>query len=479
MNQPNIKINILLSSLYQVLTLIIPFITAPYISRVLGSNGVGIYSYTGSIQTYFAMFAALGTVTYGAREIARNRTDKKQYSKLFWEIEILTIVTTAVCLVFWGVWILLNKEYQLYYLILTLNLLAVLFDISWFYTGLEQFKYTVFQNSIFKILGTISLFVFINDANDTALYIGIMALTTLLSNMTMWIYLPRFLVKTSLKHLEIKKHFKETLVYFVPTIATSIYTVLDKTMIGLITGNIDENGYYEQATKIINMLKAVTFTALNSVLGARISFLFAKKRYDEIQERIDMSLEYILFMGFAICFGLLGVADRFVPLFFGQGYDRVIGLLYMFSPMVIIIGVSNCLGTQFYTPAGYRKESAKYIIFGAVLNFVLNLFLIPLFWGYGAVISSLAAELSISILYVRHSRGYVSFEKIFRKSLTKLVSGIVMFVIVVLIGKIITTGIVLTIAIQVLIGALTYCGMLLLLKDNSISLIVEKFLRKG
>lgn len=479
MNQPNIKINILLSSLYQVLTLIIPFITAPYISRVLGSNGVGIYSYTGSIQTYFAMFAALGTVAYGAREIARNRTDKKQYSKLFWEIEILTIVTTAVCLVFWGVWILLNKEYQLYYLVLTLNLLAVLFDISWFYTGLEQFKYTVFQNSIFKILGTISLFVFINDANDTGLYIGIMALTTLLSNMTMWFYLPRFLVKTNLKHLEIKKHFKETLVYFVPTIATSIYTVLDKTMIGLITGNIDENGYYEQATKIINMLKAVTFTALNSVLGARISFLFAKKRYDEIQERIDMSLEYILFMGFAICFGLLGVADRFVPLFFGQGYDRVIGLLYMFSPMVIIIGVSNCLGSQFYTPAGYRKESAKYIIFGAVLNFVLNWFMIPLFWSYGAVISSLASELSISILYICHSRGYVSFEKIFRKSLTKLVSGIVMFLIVIFIGKVITTGIVLTIMIQVFVGALTYCGMLLLLRDNSVSLIIDKFLRKG
>lgn len=477
MKQPDIKVNIILSSLYQVLILIIPFVTAPYISRVLGATGVGIYSYTSSIQTYFSMFAALGTVTYGAREIARNRSNKIIYSKLFWEIEILTIFTTSICLLFWGIWTLINREYKIYYLILSINLLATLFDISWFYTGIEQFKYIVSQNTIFKILGTISLFLFINTPSDIGKYILIMALTTLLANISMWFYLRKFLVRVPLKNISLKKHFRETLVYFIPTIATSIYTVLDKTMIGIITNDIDENGYYEQATKIVNMLKSMTFTALNNVVGARISYLFAKKQYDEIQKRIDTSLEFILFIGFAICFGLLGVVDSFVPLFFGEGYNKVIGLLYMFSPMVVIIGISNCLGSQFYTPAGYRKESAKYIILGAILNFVLNLFLIPLFWSYGAVVSSLVAELTITVLYVRHSRGYVTSKKIFSKSFSKFVAGILMLVAILAVKQITNFGYFQTLVMQVVIGAAVYVGVLVGFKDLSIQLFLGKFLK--
>ena len=152
-----------------------------------------------------------------------------------------------------------------------------------------------------------------------------MSLTTLLGTMSMWIYLPKFLKKVKIKELKIVHHFKETLIYFIPTIATSIYTVLDKTLIGVITNNEKENGFYEQATKIINMTKALTFTSLNTVLGARISYLFVEEKMDEIRKRIDASINYIFLMGFGIMFGLMGVANRFVPAFFGSGYEEVAG----------------------------------------------------------------------------------------------------------------------------------------------------------
>lgn len=150
MKEPSIKKNLLLSTAYQVLTMLTPLITTPYISRVLGAGGIGIYSYTYSIESYFSMFAALGTVSYGSREIARNRNDRKRYSLLFWEVELLTILTTSVCLILWGILVTISTKYKLYYTILSFYLIATMFDISWLYAGIEQFRYTVVQNSIFK-----------------------------------------------------------------------------------------------------------------------------------------------------------------------------------------------------------------------------------------------------------------------------------------------------------------------------------------
>ena len=119
-------------------------------------------------------------------------------------------------------------------------------------------------------------------------------------------------------------------------------------------------------------------------------------------------------MGIGICFGLIGVSGRFVPLYLGPGYDRVVTMLVLMSPIVVIIGVSNCLGSQYYTPSGNRKLSAKFIIIGAVVNLTLNLILIPRFWGYGAIVASLIAEPVITVLYFRHCNGYLTADTLFK-----------------------------------------------------------------
>ena len=475
MRNNSLKFNIILSSIHQLLTLFLPLVTAPYVSRVLGAEGTGIFSYTSSIQAYFTLFAALGTGVYGVREIARKRNNKKQYSTLFWEIELLTVLTSSVAIILWFLWAIFSKEFQLIYLILTLNLFAVLFDISWFYTGLEQFVYTIGLNALFKIFGTIAIFTFIKEPSDLNTYIFIIASTSLLSSISLWIYLPKILVKVSLNTLSLKGHLKQTLIYFVPTIATSIYTVLDKTMIGVITQNANENGYYEQATKIINILKSITFTALNSVLGARIAYLFSEKKYDEIKSRIALSLDFIFFIGMAFFFGLLSVSETFVPIFFGQGYDQVIYLLYVFSPIVVIIGVSNCLGSQYYTPAGLRSQSAKYIIIGSVFNLLLNLVFIPVFRSKGAVISSVLAESLITFLYVKNSNGYVDFKQLASYFNPRFIAGFIMYLIILFIKQYLPNDL-LGLLIQVLIGGMTYFMITYLQKDNILQILKAKLL---
>lgn len=464
--KPSIRKNFIYRTLYEVLLLVTPFITAPYVSRVLGADGVGIYSYTSSIMTFFTMFAALGTVSYGTREIAMHRDDKYKSSKLFWEIELLTILTSLVCLAAWIVLSVFYLDYRIYLFALTPTLLGTMFDINWYFTGFEKVSYTVIKNSMVKILGIICLFLFVRTKSDLTLYILLNSMVTLLGSLSMWTYLRKMLVKVSFRELRFGHHLKETMVYFIPTIATSIYTVLDKTLIGLITADDFQNGYYEQATKIVKIVKTVVFTSVNAVMEARISYLFAKKKIGEIKERINRSMSFIVLMGMGCMFGLIGVAENFVPIFFGEGYEPTIPLIYMMSPLIVVIGISNCLGTQYFTPSGQRARSAKVIIIGSAINLVLNLFFIPTFGASGAIVASLAAECTISVIYVKLSGGFMSFSALWRMSWKRLVAGVLMCAAVYAIGKCGVFSGFINLAVQGVVGVAVYSLVLTLFRDK-------------
>lgn len=450
--------------------MITPLITAPYISRVLGSSGVGIYSYTNSIATYFTLFAALGTASYGQREIAMHRDDAEESSRLFWEIEILSIVTTGIVTVAWLIWIFISTQYSAYYGILTLTVIAVAFDISWYFAGFELFKYIVIRNTIVKLSGIVLLFILVRTKNDVAIYIAIMAATGLLGNVSMWTYLPKFLKKVDIHRLRPFRHFKQTFAYFIPTIATSVYTVLDKTMIGAITKSSDQNGYYEQATKIVRMIQSLLFS-LNTVMTSRQSYLFAEKKYDEIKDKINKSFDYLFGIAIAAMFGLQGIAANFVPWFFGKGYEPVITLLYVMAPLPLIICISNILGNQYLTPSGQRVRSSKGIIAGAIVNFILNSALIPFYESIGATIASVVAESVISIIYMYMSKGYATWRYLGKIAWKKIIAGAVMLIIVVILGNGWSGSVAMTL-IQIIAGGLVYVLLLAVLKDSFFKHIV-------
>ena len=466
MRQPSVRKNYIYRLSYEILILITPFITTPYISRVLGADGIGIYSYTSSIMTYFTLLAALGTASYGAREIAQHRDDKRQTSKLFWEIELLTVGTTLLCLMIWCVIIFVSRKYSCYYIALIPTLIGTMADISWYFTGYEQIKYIVIRNALCKILGIILLFTLIRERDDLLIYMVINSSITLLGNLSMWTYLPKMIVKIDMRSLIFKKHIRETIIYFIPTIATSIYTVLDKTLIGALTGSSYQNGYYEQATKVINIIKSLAFVSINAVMGARLSYLFAEKKYKEIHNRIERSMNFILLIGFGCTFGLIGIASNFIPVFFGDGYGPVIPIIYLMSPLILIIGVSNCLGGQYYIPSNQRKKSAKIIILGAIINFCFNLFLIPNFGAEGAAVGSLIAESVITMLYIRLSNGYITIALLWRISRKRLLSGLTMCLVVMYIGTFINLKGAFLISIQIFAGVCLYTTILMLFKDD-------------
>lgn len=291
-NISSIKKNYIFNTLYQILTMITPLITVPYVSRILGVDNVGVQSFTKSVVTYFTLVAALGTTAYGQREIAINRNNDYTRSKLFWEIELLSIFTTIITTVVWGLFCFVSKEYRIIYYILTLEILSVAFDISWLFMGLEQFKFIVIRNSIIKIVGIVLIFVFVRTSNDLLIYITINTLSGLVGNIATWTYLPRVISKIKLNELYPFRHFKNTISYFIPTIAISVYTVLDKTMIGAITSSEIQNGNYEQAQKIIQIIKNL-IVSLNIVMSSRMSYLFSQNEFSEIKNKIDKSFSLL------------------------------------------------------------------------------------------------------------------------------------------------------------------------------------------
>lgn len=477
-SNPSVKKNLVLSIAYQILTLLTPFITAPYVSRVLEPSGIGVFSFTNSIFAYFTMFASLGTQTYGSREIARVRDNKAELSKTFWNIELLTCFTSGIVIIIWLSFTAMAVKYQVIYLILTMSLLGTMFDISWFFSGLEQFSYIVLRNTIVKAICIVCIFIFIRTKDDLNLYIFLMTLATFLGSISMWMYIPKSVNFIKKKNINIWPHLKQTSIFFLPSMAASIYTILDKTLIGVITQSENQNGYYEQATKIVNMAKAITFSALNAVLAARTSYLYAEGKFKEIKNRINRSLNFALFMGFGLTFGIIGVSNRFVPWFFGELYHPVIPLLQVLSPIIIIISISNIIGSHYYVAAGakYLKRGSLFMAIGAIINLVLNLILIPMLQSMGAIIGSLAAETVITVLFLYYCDGYMTFLQILHEGWRKFAAGLVMVVCMFIMGRHISNN---TIAVftEVFVGAVIYCFILCILKDKFLKYLYFNILK--
>ena len=206
--------NYIYNVLYKILVMIIPLITTPYLSRVLGAENIGIYSYTLSISTYFILFGSLGVAMYGQREIAYVQDDINKRSKCFYEIIFMRFITLGIALVIFYLTFCSNGQYSIYYKILTLEIIGNALDISWYFQGIEEFKKTVIRNTIVKLISVVCIFIFIKSCNDLNKYFIIYVLSTLLGNLSLWFYLPRYTIKFKLKFTSTSKQNKFKLVIF-------------------------------------------------------------------------------------------------------------------------------------------------------------------------------------------------------------------------------------------------------------------------
>jgi O-antigen/teichoic acid export membrane protein len=449
---------------YQILILILPLITTPYISRVLGAENIGIYSYTVSVSAYFILFGSLGISMYGQREIAYLQDDKKKYTKIFWEIVLLRFITMAISMLIFYFTFARLGEYETYYKILLLELLANCLDISWFFQGLEEFKKTVLRNIIVKIISIVSIFIFVKTADDLIKYFIIYVASVLIGNVSLWAYLPKYLTKINIKELNLLQHIKPTIGLFVPQIAIQIYTVLDKVMIGSIISDKSEVGYYEQSQKVVKLLLTIV-TSLGTVMVPRMANTYINGNNAQLKEYMNKSFCFVFLLAFPIMFGIISVSDYFVPLFFGPGYDKVPMLINIISPILLAIGLSNAIGTQYLLPTKKQKEFTIAVVIGAIVNFVINIMLIGKYGAVGASIGTVIAEICVTTTEFIFIRKEFKIKDILKLSKNYALASVIMFAVCTIVKQFINNTLY-NIVIQVIVGAITYGACLLLLKDE-------------
>lgn len=462
---------------YQLLAIVLPIITTPYISRVLGAENIGIYSYTISIVTYFITFGSLGIALYGQREIAYIQDNEKERSKTFWEIIILRFITLFLSMIlFYYAFVYRDNTYSMYYKILLLELMANMIDISWFFSGLEEFKKTVSRNLIIKLISVISIFIFIKTKNDLIKYFFIYVLANFMGNLSLWFYLPKYIKKVDIKELKIWKHLKPTIGLFIPQIAIQVYTLLDKTMIGVIVSDKSEVGFYEQAQKIVKILLTI-ITSLGTVMMPRIANTYANGNKEKIKEYMKKSFCMVFLLGFPLIFGLISVAPNFVPVFFGKGYDKVSILMQVISPVILFIGLSNVTGTQYLLPTKRQKQYTISVVCGAISNFILNSILIKKFGSVGASVGTVIAEFIVMSIQMYVIRNEFEIKKIIKLSVNYIIAAIIMFSCCMLVN-IFHLSNVMNVMLKVIIGGIVYGTILLIMKDEFLKELIEKVLNK-
>jgi O-antigen/teichoic acid export membrane protein len=352
----------------------------------------------------------------------------------------------------------------------SITIFSALIDISWLFAGLEQFNKIVIRNALVKIIGVVLIFSFVKTPDDLNLYIMINIGTQLIGQLVLWINISKLILKPTFSFELIKKHIKPMIKLFIPQIAIHVFVVLDKTMIGVLS-NTSEVGLYDVSMKLIKMSLAV-ITSLGTVMLPRMSNAISNGETDKVNQYLSKSFRFQTLLAFPLMFGMLGIIENFVPWFFSPDFSGVIILISILSPIYITIAWSNVIGVQLMLP---MKEDKKYTISvatGALINFTINLILIPRYGAIGAAIGTLISETAIFMIQFIMMKNFINLRDILEDLWKITISSILMYVIVKMIGILLSSSIITTI-IQVLSGIFVYFASLHLIK---LRLIIENHL---
>lgn len=448
------KKNFIYNLAYQILIMILPLITTPYIARVIGPEGVGIQSYTFSIVNYFVLFTMLGINNHGNRSIAMVRDNKKKLSKTFVSIYSVQSMMAIIMIILYSLYIIfIVDKYKIIFVIQLLHIISALLDINWFFFGLEQFKITVVRNIIIKLVSICSIFIFVRDSKDLYLYSLILGLGSLISQLVLWTYLKKYINFIKVTKNEIIQQIKPILILFIPVIAISIYKIMDKIMLGLMT-TVTQVGFYENSEKIVAIPMGI-IAALGTIMLPKMSNLYATGNINEGKRYMELSMEFVMFMSVGSMFGLIGVSPILIPIFLGDKFNQCVSVVSLLSITLLFLSWANVIRTQYLIPKRMDKAYIGSTILGAIVNVIINLLLIGKFGAVGAAIGTIFAEISVAIYQTIIVRKELQIGSFFKRTIFYLIPGIIMCIIIRYIGsemeKSILTGVV-----QIAVGGVIY-----------------------
>lgn len=477
---PSLKKNIIYNIVYQLVIVILPLITSPYLSRKLGAEMSGIYAYTYSIAYYFMMFGRLGITVYGNRTIAKVRDDKEKINRTFCSLIVFQFIASFIMLAIYAVYIASSMcSNKMIAIIQTTAIIANMLDITWFYFGIEDFGLALLRNFLVKVFSFFLIIIFVNSPKDLWIYTLIMGGSTLVGQLVVWPFLKGKIefVRPTLQ--EVMIHFKPNLILFVPSIAISIFQVMDKIMLGFFAP-MDEVGFYEYAEKIISVPKSL-ITALGTAMLPRMSNLIAKGEQRKSQKYISLTMYYVSISASALVFGLMGVANVFAPVYWGENFTECGALIMCLGPSICFSVIGNVVRTQYIIPNSKDKEYVMSLIIGAVGNLIGNCFMIPLIGAMGASISTVIAELVMTVIQLYVVRKELPLKEYFMSGYPYYIIGFIMFIVLMCLQNI-TKASIGGLIILIFIGTIVFIGLSIvyfMVSKNEITVeLREKLLKR-
>ena len=470
----SVKYNFIMNAILTVAGIIFPLITFPYISRVLLVEGSGKVAFATSVVTYFTMFASLGIPTYGVRACAIVRDNKEKLSKTVQELLIISGGTTLLTYIVFGISLFVIPEFaqeRTLLLIVGLGIGLNTIGVQWLYNALEQYSYITICSILFKVIGMILMFLLVKESSDYQIYGGVYVIASFGSYVLNFICLRKFVTFQKTGTYQFKQHLKHIMVFFAMSAGASIYLNLDVVMLRFLQSN-EAVGYYNAGIKVKTVL-VTCVTSLGTVLLPRLSYYIETADKKAFQLMVGKAFRFVFVAASAVTVYFSIFARESILLLSGEAFLPAVGPMMILMPTVLLIGLSNVTGIQILTPNGREREVMYSIWGGAILDFVLNLIVIPKFSANGAALSTLLAEGMVLLLQCWFLRD-VLWSYIRQVQCWKIVIALaVAFVMTIPVKIWIDSGVFVTLLVSAIVFFGGYAVVLLFLKEPFVSEILN------
>ena len=440
MKAGNVKVNYLFNLFASIVALVVPFVTAPYLSRVFNASILGTNSYISTVSTAFVTIATFGFYVFGQREISKCADDKTAVSRVFWNVFLSRLLLVLVCCgIYLGVYFASDRN--ILYIIYLFAIVHVAFDCGFLFAGLQRFGFISLVAAAAKCLACIAVFVFVRDINDIWIYALITVANVFVSCFAIFIACLSRVHAIPFSEIHVVRVFRKSFRLFLPTIAISIFTLFDKLMIqwltpGVTTMIVDgvettvtcasvESGFYVQADSVIAICLTAIY-ALQSVMISKNAEQLKKGNDAVVFRNIYRANQFIAFLTVPMAVGLITVAKCFCDTYYGPGYEKCATLLMIAAPTFLFSGLHSMIGNHYLIAKGQENKYTAALFSGGGINILLNLALIPFFGSIGAMISTAVGKLTISVVTTLLTRKDLHYKAYFLNYLKCFIPGGIM-----------------------------------------------------
>lgn len=481
-NEKSITKNSIYYAVYQTLNVIFPFLTGMYVARILLPDAVGTVAYAQNIAQYFVILAFLGIPTYGVREIAKVRNDRRERSKVYSELLVINFISTCIFSAIYLILILLVTSFRAnlpLYLVTGSAIALNALNNSWLYEGMEEFRFISIRNIVFKTICFLLLVLLVRGPENYIRYAMITVLGTAGNYVINMAYAPKF-VGFRLKDLNLKRRMASIMLLVVVNLAIELYSLVDVTMLGAMSTSKNV-AYYSYASRI-NKIFIQVINAFTIVIVPRIAFYYKEGRNEDFNRLLSKTLETIFVFGIPLVVGIQICASDAIELIYSSAFLPSANVLRILCWVLIISPVGYLLGSRVLLVTDHEKTMVLCVGIGAIVNVIGNAILIPKFVEYGAAIASVLSEIVVMVVYVNFGKKYFKISGEGRSVLKVIFASFVMVLYCLCVDHFVlgssNVEIFTRLVIQVIGSLAIYFLLLLLLKEPMMHMYYDRLRAK-